>query len=82
MTDTLSPVYVVESWERYSEFALSDGSIVMVKVVPRGIHRVEGQFDPNGNPVYRWADNTIFSQVKESPMIIRAECHEDDPQAQ
>lgn len=45
-------VDVVDSNERWSEYRLSDGSLVKVKPVLTSIVRVDGEFDPLGNPVY------------------------------
>ena len=45
-------VPVEESNERWSEFKLEDGTTFRVKVTVVSAVRVEGQFDPQGNPTY------------------------------
>jgi hypothetical protein len=45
-------VQVEESSERWSEFTLEDGTIVRAKVTVTSAVRVDGQFDPLGNPLY------------------------------
>jgi len=38
--------------EHWNEYFLDDGSVVRVKLVATEIVRVEGEYDPEGNPVY------------------------------
>jgi hypothetical protein len=45
-------VQVQESTERWSEFQLQDGTILRVKATILSAARVEGQYDPIGNPMY------------------------------
>jgi hypothetical protein len=45
-------VPVEESNERWSEFKLEDGTVLKVKMTVVSAVRVEGQFDPQGNPTY------------------------------
>jgi hypothetical protein len=45
-------VPVEESTERWSEFKLEDGTIFRIKLAVISAVRMEGQFDPNGNPMY------------------------------
>jgi hypothetical protein len=53
MTDnTLTPVFIEESFERWGTFFLSDGSVLRMKLVPNTIHRIDGQYDAFGNPLY------------------------------
>jgi hypothetical protein len=45
-------VEVTESTERWSEFNLEDGTILRVKMTVISAVRVDGQYDPEGNPQY------------------------------
>lgn len=40
---------VAEAW---SEYVLDDGTIVRLRPVATDISRIEGEYDPQGNPVY------------------------------
>jgi len=45
-------VAVVESVERWTEVKLEDGSVLRVKPVVMSVLRLEGQYDPQDNPMY------------------------------
>ena len=45
-------VRVVESTERYSDIVLEDGAVLRVKATASEVLRLEGQSDPDGNPLY------------------------------
>ena len=47
-----SEVPVVETVERWTEVKLEDGSVLRIKPTVLGITRLEGQYDPEGNPMY------------------------------
>jgi len=47
-----SEVPIKESCERWTELTLEDGAIIRVKPTIIGAVRVEGQYDPDGNPFY------------------------------
>jgi transposase len=47
-----SEVLIEESNERWSELKLEDGAIIRVKQVVSQVMRVEGEYDPEGNPIY------------------------------
>lgn len=46
-------VSVDESTEKWSEYKLSDGTVIRGKMTIIGATRIEGQFDPQGNPMYQ-----------------------------
>jgi hypothetical protein len=46
-------VSVDESTEKWSEYTLSDGTVIRGKMTLIGATRIEGQFDPQGNPMYQ-----------------------------
>jgi hypothetical protein len=45
-------VPILESVERWTELKLEDGSILRVKPLVMSVIRIDGQFDPQGNPLY------------------------------
>jgi hypothetical protein len=45
-------VPVEESIERWSELKLEDGTIIRVKQSVASVMRIDGQYDPEGNPLY------------------------------
>lgn len=45
-------VPVTESVERWTELRLEDGSVLRIKPVVVSVIRIEGQYDPQGNPMY------------------------------
>jgi hypothetical protein len=45
-------VSVDESTEKWSEYKLSDGTVIRGKMTIISAVRVDGQFDPQGNPMY------------------------------
>lgn len=53
-------VGVSESTERWSEVTLEDGSVLRLKPVVIAAARIEGQFDPEGNPIYQLKVNQIM----------------------
>ncbi|WP_369723072.1 hypothetical protein AB8Z38_03025 [Bradyrhizobium sp. LLZ17] len=46
-------VSVDESTEKWSEYMLSDGTVLRGKITIIGAVRVEGHWDPQGNPMYQ-----------------------------
>ena len=63
-------VAVSESTERWTEVRLEDGSVLRLKPVVIGAARVDGQFDPEGNPVYTIKVNQIMT-VASAPDHLR-----------
>jgi hypothetical protein len=45
-------VGVSESTEKWSEFTLEDGTVMRIKPNVVGAIRIEGEYDPAGNPAY------------------------------
>jgi hypothetical protein len=45
-------VPISESTEKWSELTLEDGTVLRVKAMVMGAIRIEGQWDPEGNPLY------------------------------
>lgn len=48
----VSEVPVIKATEGFNEYELEDGSVLKVKSAAASIMRVEGQFLPDGKPVY------------------------------
>ena len=46
------PVEVNQSSEKWNEYLLEDGTVLKMKLVLKKAYKVEGEFDPEGNPVY------------------------------
>jgi hypothetical protein len=38
--------------ENWNEYLLDDGTVLKIKIVLTEVMRVEGEFDPQGNPMY------------------------------
>jgi hypothetical protein len=47
--------------EDFSEYLLDDGTVVKLKVVVTDVARVEGIFDPQGNPLYIVQSTNVMS---------------------
>jgi hypothetical protein len=45
-------VALKESTERWTELSLDDGAILRVKPVIVSVIRIDGRYDPEGNPLY------------------------------
>jgi len=45
--------------EHWNEYLVDDGTVVRVKLVATEILKVEGEFDPTGNPLYVVATTNI-----------------------
>lgn len=52
---------VSEATERWTDIKLEDGSFLRIKAVVMGVVRLEGQFDPDGNPMYMVRANQVMS---------------------
>ena len=54
-------VPVEESTERWTDVKLQDGSLLRLKTVIMAALRVEGHYDPEGNPFYQLKVNQVMS---------------------
>ena len=54
-------VAVSESTERWTEIKLADGTEIRLKPVILTVLRLEGQFDPEGNPLYQLKANQVMT---------------------
>jgi hypothetical protein len=48
----VSDVPIVKAEERFNNYVLEDGTVLRVKGVATSMMRVEGQYLPDGNPIY------------------------------
>ena len=48
----VADVPIAEMRETFNEYSLEDGSILRVRNVATSILRLEGQFNPDGTPIY------------------------------
>lgn len=58
-----------ESW---SEYTLSDGSVIRIRTVVTGVIRVQGEYDDQGRPLYLVQSQNIMSVVKVLPELCKS----------
>jgi hypothetical protein len=58
-------VDVTESSEKWTEVKLSDGTTIRTKPVILSVIRIDGQYDPEGNPMYQLKANQVM--IADSP---------------
>ena len=63
-------VTVDESTEKWSEYKLSDGTIIRGKMTVVSAVRIDGHFDPQGNPMYA-INMTPAMMIADSPARLR-----------
>lgn len=74
-------VFVEESYETFSEFHLSDGTILAIKASPHAIYRLEAQYDPlTGDQIYS-VNTNVTIVAKYVPEILRRENQVDETSA-
>jgi len=64
-------VAVRESMERWTEVTLEDGTVLRIKVTVLGAVRIDGEFDPDGNPAYALKMNPVVTTVNSDPRLRR-----------
>ena len=64
-------VPVKESIERWSEVTLEDGSVLRLKPSVLAAIRIDGEFDPEGNPMYVLRAGQLMSVVSAQPELCR-----------
>lgn len=45
-------VDVNQSNEKWNEYLLEDGTVLKMKLILKKVLKIDGQYDPEGNPVY------------------------------
>ncbi len=49
------------SGEHWNEYLVDDGTVVRIKLIVTEILRVEGEYDPQGNPLYMMTSTNVTS---------------------
>lgn len=62
LVDAIS-IPVRSSEERWSEYILEDATVIRMKLIVTEVFRVEGMYDPDGNPVYHIKSANIASAM-------------------
>ena len=55
------PIEVNQSGENWNEYLLEDGTVLKMKLVLKKVYKVDGEFDPEGNPVYVMQSTNVTS---------------------
>ncbi len=63
-------VPISKSTENYNEYELEDGSTIRLKVVATSILRIDGQYTPEGDPIYLVKNGQVVTVV-DAPKVIR-----------
>ena len=63
-------VGVAESVEKWTEVTLGDGTVARLKASILGAVRIDGEYDPNGNPAYAMQIQATVTVVS-SPEVLR-----------
>lgn len=62
-------VPITESTERWTDIKLEDGTVLRLKPIIMAVTRLDGRFDPQGNPMY--AVQASQAMVATSPDHLR-----------
>ena len=62
-------VPISKSAENFNEYTLADGSTIRLKVVATAIFRLEGQYTPEGDPIYLVKNGQVVTVVEASKAI-------------
>ncbi len=63
----VAEVAIIQGEEKFLYYKLEDGTVLKVKNVATSVLRVEGQYLPDGNPIYMVASTPVVS-VESSPL--------------
>ena len=63
-------IEMLEAKERWSEYRLADGTILRLKPVMIAIFRADGQYTPDGEPVYNMK-STLIADVRAPSALMR-----------
>jgi hypothetical protein len=64
-----SEVHVISSDEKWNEWVLEDGSVIRVKLTVMRVIRIDGEYDPEGNPLY--VTQTAQVMVVNAPDVLK-----------
>lgn len=74
-TDALcdtTEIEMVEAKERWNEYRLADGTTLRLKPVMIAVFRADGQFTPDGEPVYNMK-STLITDVRAPATLTKPE---------
>jgi hypothetical protein len=63
-------IEMLEAKERWSEYRLADGTTLRLKPVMIAIFRADGQYTPDGEPVYNMK-STLITDVRAPNSLMR-----------
>ena len=63
-------IEMLEAKERWSEYRLADGTTLRLKPVMIAIFRADGQYTPDGEPVYNMK-STLVADVRAPSALMR-----------
>lgn len=63
-------VPISKSTENYNEYELADGSTIRLKVVATAVLRLDGQYTPEGDPIYLVKNGQVVTVV-DAPKTVR-----------
>jgi len=64
-------VQVRESTEKWTEVTLEDGTVLRLKMIVLGAVRIDGEYDPEGNPAYALKMNPVVMTVNSDARLRR-----------
>jgi hypothetical protein len=64
-------IEMVEAKERWSEYRLADGTTLRLKPVIIAVFRAEGQYTPDGEPVYNMK-STLITDVRAPDSLTKS----------
>jgi hypothetical protein len=66
-------IAVKESVERWTEITLEDGSVLRIKPAVLSAVRIDGQYDPEGNPMYALRAGQVLTVFSTPDMLRKPE---------
>lgn len=67
----VTEVPIMERHETPADYRLEDGSFVRFATVATAVYRIDGQYDPEGNPVYIIKNGNVVTVMKADPSVKR-----------
>lgn len=64
-------IEMIDAKERWSEYRLADGTTLRLKPVMIAIFRADGQYTPDGEPVYNMK-STLITDVRAPASLIKS----------
>ena len=54
-------VDIQQSSEHWNQYLMGDGTVLKIKLVATEVWRIEGEWDPEGNPIYVVKSSNVLS---------------------